>query len=207
MTYQVNEIFDSIQGEGIRSGLWSTFIRLAGCHVGCPWCDTKYAWKAGSKDEMSTDAILAKVTAQHAVITGGEPGEQELSDLVIALLRAGKHIQLETSGSGRFDFPGPVWITWSPKKNLGYRPSSDLWYRISEVKWVVDDDLTFDTVVDTFRSMVMMGGQKFAFTLMPEGATPEDINRHAQTIFKWLALPDAQNWLYTDRLQWRLNIK
>lgn len=44
MTYQVNEIFTSVQGEGVLTGSPATFIRLQGCTVGCPWCDSRKTW-------------------------------------------------------------------------------------------------------------------------------------------------------------------
>ena len=40
---KVIEIFDSIDGEGIRTGQCATFIRLAGCNLRCSYCDTVYS--------------------------------------------------------------------------------------------------------------------------------------------------------------------
>lgn len=42
--YQINEIFSSVQGEGVRSGIPASFIRLQGCPVGCRWCDSVRTW-------------------------------------------------------------------------------------------------------------------------------------------------------------------
>jgi len=47
--YVVNEIFNSVQGEGVKAGVWSTFIRLQGCPVGCKWCDSVRTWGPGTK--------------------------------------------------------------------------------------------------------------------------------------------------------------
>ena len=43
--YSINEIFASVQGEGLLAGTPAVFVRLQGCPVHCPWCDTKYSWK------------------------------------------------------------------------------------------------------------------------------------------------------------------
>jgi len=40
---QLNEVFVSIEGEGIFAGTKTLFIRFSGCHLRCYWCDTKYS--------------------------------------------------------------------------------------------------------------------------------------------------------------------
>jgi len=75
-TLRVNEIFHSIQGEGILAGVPSVFIRLAGCPLRCRWCDTRYAWSERSGRQTTPQQIVADVEQYHcrsAVITGGEP--------------------------------------------------------------------------------------------------------------------------------------
>ena len=72
----VNEIFGSIDGEGLRTGELATFIRLAGCNLRCSYCDTDYALKANQGTEMSIDEIIAKVKDigyRNITLTGGEP--------------------------------------------------------------------------------------------------------------------------------------
>lgn len=79
-TLQVSELFYSIQGEGASSGRATAFIRLGGCTLGCQWCDTKYTWRGGEVWEKRR--ILDTVTAypaRRAVITGGEPFEQDIA--------------------------------------------------------------------------------------------------------------------------------
>jgi hypothetical protein len=46
MRYRVNDIYDSIQGEGIQTGVPMIVLRLHGCAVGCPWCDTRQTWQS-----------------------------------------------------------------------------------------------------------------------------------------------------------------
>ncbi len=103
MGLSVNEIFSSIQGEGIHSGLPTIFIRLAGCNLDCKWCDTKYSLKFSDGEEMEISTIIQKVKGSgitNICLTGGEPLFQKGSiDLVRGLLRLGSRIDIETNGS------------------------------------------------------------------------------------------------------------
>jgi len=98
----VNEIFRSIQGEGINQGRPCTFIRFAGCNLDCSWCDTRRARSGGR--EMNRDAILGRVRelgGRYVCITGGEPLMQgpPLLSLVQDLFSAGYAIDIETNGT------------------------------------------------------------------------------------------------------------
>ena len=110
---RVNEIFHSLQGEGSNSGTAAVFVRLAGCNLQCPFCDTDHQ----NSTEMSEEAI-AEATAKWAtplvVVTGGEPAMQLNTALVDALHRRGKRIAVETNGT--LPLPDGIdWITLSPK--------------------------------------------------------------------------------------------
>ncbi len=98
----VNEIFYSLQGEGLLAGTPSVFIRLAGCPLRCRWCDTKYAWDFTAGEEMEIPKILEIVErfqCSHIVITGGEPMVcPDLLPLTGELKKVGKHITIETAG-------------------------------------------------------------------------------------------------------------
>jgi len=98
----VNEIFHSIQGEGLLAGTPSVFIRLAGCPVGCEWCDTKYAWDANAGEELPIPEIVNRTVqwpCRYVVITGGEPMvNPQLPELARAIKERNKHITIETSG-------------------------------------------------------------------------------------------------------------
>jgi organic radical activating enzyme len=116
--YPVMEHFYTIQGEGFHSGQSAYFIRLAGCDVGCVWCDVKESWKADGKNLMpASDLADAAVNAgaKNVVITGGEPTEYDLTILTDTLRNRGLKVWLETSGAfpilGSFD-----WVCVSPKK-------------------------------------------------------------------------------------------
>ncbi|PCJ80083.1 MAG: 7-carboxy-7-deazaguanine synthase QueE [Bacteroidetes bacterium] len=116
--YPIMEVFPSLQGEGRYSGVQAYFIRLAGCDVGCVWCDVKESWNAGDYKEVTVrDIVGGAIDSKIAmvVITGGEPCMYDLNPLTEELKSAGLRVHLETSGAypirGEFD-----WITLSPKK-------------------------------------------------------------------------------------------
>jgi len=98
---QVNEIFLSLQGEGVRAGRPCVLIRLAGCDLRCDWCDTQYAYEQG--EPMSIDAIcsaVAELGCGLVEVTGGEPLIQPATPaLLTALCDAGYEVLLETSGA------------------------------------------------------------------------------------------------------------
>lgn len=98
---RINEIFLSIQGESTWAGLPCVFIRLAGCHLRCSYCDTAYAFKEG--DWRVASDIIEEVCS-HAVdliqITGGEPLlQQAVHPLISKLCDSGKTVLIETSGA------------------------------------------------------------------------------------------------------------
>jgi len=114
----VMESFYTLQGEGFHQGKAAYFIRLAGCDVGCVWCDVKESWDKDLHSEQSIEQIVTdakKHPARLAVITGGEPTMYNLGKLTISLHQEGFLTNIETSGahplSGTWD-----WICLSPKK-------------------------------------------------------------------------------------------
>ncbi len=114
----VMEQFYTIQGEGYHQGKAAFFIRLAGCDVGCVWCDVKESWDASQHNSKSIEQIVAasrQYPSDICVITGGEPLIYDLSNLTSSLHQVNKKTHLETSGAypltGSWD-----WICVSPKK-------------------------------------------------------------------------------------------
>ena len=101
MKIKVNEIFSSIDGEGLTTGALATFVRLTSCNLRCSYCDTAYAFHNGS--EMGIDDIIKKcheLGNRHITLTGGEPLFQENSmELIERLIDEGFHVNLETNGS------------------------------------------------------------------------------------------------------------
>lgn len=132
---RVNERFFSIQGEGRWVGTPAWFIRLQGCSVGCPWCDSKNTWKESEGDCISFVDLVREIpwNARHVVITGGEPFEQRIRRLLKAIDLTGRRVQVETSGC--YDIERPGWITVSPKR---FKPiSKQALKNADEIKQVV----------------------------------------------------------------------
>ena len=78
---KVNEFFVSLQGEGHFTGTPSFFLRLSGCNLQCPFCDTSHQ----TFMELSEDTIVEEASREkprHIVITGGEPALQLTGSLV-----------------------------------------------------------------------------------------------------------------------------
>lgn len=142
----IAEEFYSVQGEGCNTGRAAYFIRLAGCDVRCPFCDSKTTWNINNTLNISTVADIAARAAasqcRNVVITGGEPLMHNLDALCAALKEHGLSIWLETSGahplSGSFD-----WICVSPK--TARPPMDDVLIKADELKVVIAnaDDLAF----------------------------------------------------------------
>ena len=157
--YKINELFETIQGEGQYTGTPSIFIRLQGCPVGCPWCDTKQTWEQDQKDHTSLGDVLAKTNdspswseidadqileifrnqkfnAKHVVITGGEPCMFDLNPLCNLLHENGYSTQIETSGTFEILAPSETWVTVSPKVNMkgGYEVLKSCMARANEIK-------------------------------------------------------------------------
>lgn len=99
----VNEIFYSIDGEGIRTGELAVFIRLSGCNLKCSYCDTKYALKKNSGIDMTIPEILDKVkkyNCKNITLTGGEPLiHNNVDKLIDELIKNGYKVNIETNGA------------------------------------------------------------------------------------------------------------
>lgn len=127
MIYRINEIFLSRQGEGFNQGKEVVFIRLAGCNLSCPWCDTEYH----SFTEYSVDQVIKEISqfdCNAALITGGEPAVQNLTFLLEALKDKNYWTGIETNGTisltrynGLIDY-----ITVSPKKQVKQFKANEL---------------------------------------------------------------------------------
>jgi 7-carboxy-7-deazaguanine synthase len=100
---RIAEIFHSWQGEGLLTGVESTFVRTSGCNLRCWFCDTPYTSWTPEGDEWTVAEIVQEVErfdCDHVVLTGGEPMlYQQLVPLTAELRRQGRHITIETAGT------------------------------------------------------------------------------------------------------------
>ena len=138
------EMFYSLQGEGYHQGKAAYFIRLAGCDVGCVWCDVKESWDASKHPVLSIEEIVTSALAHPArlaIITGGEPLLYNLDALTTALKKVGFEVNIETSGSspmsGKWD-----WVCLSPKKFKA--PLTESIQAASELKVVIFNTHDFE---------------------------------------------------------------
>lgn len=174
--YLVNDIYPCIQGEGCQTGVPMVLLRLHGCGVGCPWCDTKETWdvistnqKPALVDALGVTAHYARATASEinayicthypafrwVLITGGEPARFPLKSLVNALHDGGFKCALETSGTelGHID-AGVDWICVSPKHNMpgGKIVLSDALAVADEIKQVIGKQSDIDLLETTLSN-------------------------------------------------------
>lgn len=157
---KVNDLYCSIQGEGKLAGTPMVVLRLQGCNVGCSWCDTKQTWNLNLAPEKTLDEALGENQRWHeapesevvshvmkyagphvkwVMLTGGEPCEQPIGDLIKALQDNGFYVNLETSGTGNWDFletARPDWICVSPKYQF-VKPSKTALDAADEIKTVI----------------------------------------------------------------------
>ena len=138
------EMFYTLQGEGYHQGKAAYFIRLAGCDVGCVWCDVKESWDASKHPVFSVEEIVSSALAHPArlaIITGGEPLLYNLDALTTALKKVGFEVNIETSGSspmsGNWD-----WVCLSPKKFKA--PLTESIQAASELKVVIFNTHDFE---------------------------------------------------------------
>lgn len=138
--YRVNDIYSTIQGEGCQTGVAMVLLRLHGCPVGCPFCDTRETWTVEPQHAVSSIAqarganakytvtdpltIARYIATQHAgpkwiMLTGGEPAEQPLGPLVDTLHDFGYKVAIETSGTAAGLLGVPLdWVCVSPKIDM-----------------------------------------------------------------------------------------
>lgn len=132
----IMEHFYTLQGEGFYAGHSAYFIRLAGCDVGCHWCDVKESWAVEGHQIYSVEEI-AEIATEYSkliVITGGEPLMWNLQPLTSALKKRNCRIHIETSGA--YPLSGDLdWITLSPKKNI--LPKEEIYKKANELKTII----------------------------------------------------------------------
>jgi len=198
--FGVNEIFETVQGEATFTGTPAVFLRLQGCDVGCPWCDTKHTWDLSDEDRRPTVseiafrktgdgrswaetdlagllAVLRTYRARHLVITGGEPALYDLVPLSSALADEGWQVQLETSGTETIRIDERAFVTVSPKLGMpgGKAVKMDALDRADEIKMPVGKQADVDLLIDLLKraDQFMADDHPRSIWLQPLSASPK----------------------------------
>lgn len=172
----VNEIFYSVQGEGLYSGCAAVFVRLAGCSMLCPWCDTKYAQKTNAR--MKPEDILSEIkkyVCPRVILTGGEPCEQQIGPLLELLHKNGAEIHMETNGSVNIDSSLVKCLTVSPKKN----PLEAMLKKADVIKCVIDCAEDSARTALQYQKYLKPGA---VFYIQPEGNKQENLTKCLELI-------------------------
>ena len=219
LTLRIAEIFSSVQGEGIWTGVPSTFVRISGCNLRCVWCDTPYASWNPEGPVQTIEEIMAEVRNHkptHVVITGGEPmffdGVEELTAKCRA---AGYTITIETAGTVYRKVPcdlmsvspklansTPLGTRWE-KTHEARRIQIDVLQRLVadyevQLKFVVNPDAQadFQEILNLLASLPDVRPEKVL--IMPEGRDRETLLAKAKAL---VPICMEHGWRLTPRLQ------
>jgi len=195
--YPVNDIYPCIQGEGSQTGLAMIMLRLQGCGVGCPWCDTKETWAFGDRrtrrdtieEVLGTNPLWCDVEAdeialyvsdltreggpQWILISGGEPAVNNLAPLVRELQVHRYKVALETSGTALGHVgAGFDWITVSPKLNMpgGLTVKPRAMSEANEIKFPVGKEQDIQNLIGLMQKGFIREGT--AICLQPISLSP-----------------------------------
>lgn len=152
--YKVNEIFYSLQGEGLYAGTPAVFVRFSGCNLKCDFCDTDFSSyrlmtsssicdevakllpSTSPKEKLAKGDDRTRAKSPMVVLTGGEPALQVDDKLVDDLHRVVRFVAMETNGT-RVVPAGLDWVTCSPKEHVPLAGKSVLLIqRVDELKVV-----------------------------------------------------------------------
>ncbi|CDG22437.1 7-carboxy-7-deazaguanine synthase homolog [Xenorhabdus poinarii G6] len=222
MIYPINEIFQTLQGEGVFTGVPSVFIRLQGCPVGCSWCDTKHTWEKEADKQQPIENILLKsqesdlwgvatakqllnifihqgYSAKHIVITGGEPCLYDLRPLTATLESEGYQCQIETSGTHVIQCTDKTWVTVSPKVKMrgGYQVLPEALKRADEIKHPVGRQRDIEALDEL---LTMLDGNPIPVIALQPISQKEDATRLC------IETCIARNWRFSMQTHKYLNI-
>ena len=202
---KIAELFYSIQGEGILTGVPSAFVRTSGCNLRCEWCDTAYTSWQPEGEHLSVGEILRRMesfSTRHAVVTGGEPMlVPEVVDLCAGLRERGYHVTIETaatvfrpaqcdlaslspklSNSTPWQREGGRWAARHDSQRLRLDViRSFLDWCDYQLKFVIDRPEDVDEMLTLLEALP--GVDRGKVLLMPQGVTREELARRGP----WLA--------------------
>jgi 7-carboxy-7-deazaguanine synthase len=198
----VSELFSSIQGETTRAGMPCFFIRLAGCHLRCAWCDTQYAFFDGRVMTV-LECIEAAEAARRPLVevTGGEPLLQKSAHALLeGLCNRGFEVLLETSGSLEIDKVDPRVlriVDWKcPGSGMDGKNRPDVLTSLratDEIKLVIQDRRDYEWARDELR--------QWSGKILP------GIPVNFSPVFGCLESSALAAWILEDHLDVRLNLQ
>lgn len=174
-TLPIHERFHAFQGEGVHAGRSAFFIRLFGCPVKCPWCDSAGTWHKDwipkQVDRIPIAQLVEEAVSsgvEFVVLTGGEPCVHDLTPLLGAFKNHDTKmpVHLETCGAFRI-VEGFDWVTVSPKWDK--LPLQDSLILADELKIIVENETSISSWADTLSRIIhgegSMGGSRRQMTL------------------------------------------
>ena len=192
MNYKINEIFYSLQGEGLHAGTAVVFIRFSDCNLNCGFCDTEFTKGIVMSIPEIIDAVKVNAhSCRRIVFTGGEPLLNDLSPLIDELNSLGFTIAVESNGT--CERPAGIdWLTVSPKEEAGYAiPKAS---KIDELKFIINED---SKMVDV---LTLQRHAQHIF-LQPESEKPENIAKCVD----WIE--EHPNWRLSLQIHKIINIR
>ncbi|RLA08173.1 MAG: 7-carboxy-7-deazaguanine synthase QueE [Gammaproteobacteria bacterium] len=201
MSILINEIFPSIQGESNDAGYPTSFVRLSGCPLRCPWCDTKYAFAVGEKYSIAMICHkLAELSLQRICITGGEPlSQKNCPELIKTLADLNYKVSIETSGSVNIKnidnravivmdikTPGSNHCCDNKIENLQYLKSGD------QIKFVINDKKDYQWAKNFITTHQII---------------KKNITTLFSPVYNNLQPATMAQWLITDKLDVKLQLQ
>lgn len=202
--FRICEIYPSIQGEGLLTGIASVFVRTSGCNLRCWFCDTPFASWQPEGDYKSVQQIIQQVLShdvQHVVLTGGEPMIfPAIGQLTEAIRAVGRHLTIETAGTIWHPLECDLWSI-SPKLAGSAPKSAGAWqlahhrrrHRLDVVRQMMQQAYQLKFVVDNLgeamevlQYLEQLGPyESNRVLLMPQGTTVEALDSQAHWLVPW----------------------
>ena len=211
---RLTEIFYSLQGEALPSGLPTIFVRLTGCPLRCVYCDTEYAFTGGER--QSLDAIIATIKTypcKRICLTGGEPlAQPNAIELMQRLLSDGYEISLETAGALSVkDVPAAVSKVMDLKTPSSGEADKNLWSNLDhltqhdQIKFVIMNRTDYDWAKATLIEH-QLDKRVGTVWFSPMFTVADDIDDAVSPEVPVLARELAE-WILTDALPVRFQLQ
>ena len=216
---KVCEIFKSIEGEGLRTGLAAVFVRLHGCNLRCSYCDSMYAVEDVDYKQMNVGEILAAVEAcrtesgvKSVTLTGGEPLiHSGVEELLNALGEAGFEVNVETNGTVpcKWRLPGLFYtMDWKCKSS----GMSDRMKMENLATLCKNDVLKF--VVGSFEDLRETESVVAKLTQILDGSSQNLLSNSSNMphifvspVFGTLSYEEIVNWMLSSRVMTQNNAR